>query len=95
MPQPQTDLQAGESVDLGQLGQLRSGSVSALTTSPKALRNLEAVVSKPPNDAQLTLNNNLLIKNSTQTEAALSLFASCHLSDAICVKPEALMTDLE
>jgi hypothetical protein len=58
---------------------------------------LEAVVSKPPNDAQLTLNNNLLITNSTQPEAALSLLASWHLrvSDAICVKPEALMSDPE
>jgi hypothetical protein len=72
------------------------GSESALTsTSPKALRNLEAIVIKPPNDAQLTWNNNLglLIANSTQPEAALSLLASWHLSDAICVKPEALMTD--
>jgi hypothetical protein len=72
-----------------------TGSESAFTSTsvaPKALRYLEAV---PAKRRTTNLNNNLglLIANITQPEAAVSLLASRYLSDAICVKPEALMTD--
>ena len=70
-----------------EMGQWDAGSESALTTSPKALRNRETVVIELPNDAPLNQTTIWLLS----LRLALSSLASWHLSDAICVKPEALI----